>query len=522
MFDAKTEKAKKKLAVTQKEEKAKRKTRIIAISVTSVITLLFLVSFTINSSFIRRALPVYTIDGVGFTTTEFEYFFNNEYMEYMNFMSQFEGMGGSMPVAGVPLSSQIYNEETGETWADVFTDSTLERLKGYVVLYNAAKEAGFTLSDEQKEEIENSIASTGVEAMMYGFPSLDSFLQQLFGNSINEKEYRKIQEFIATANNYSIHVRDSFEYPMQQLEEYYAEHSDELDIFNYRVLTIYANLPWSEDFEDDEEYAGAVDSALAEAIGEAAAIADGIASEDDFIEAARDYNIEIYGAPDSTLRMTQGERLDSNLDLWMLDEARKSGDVTVIETDQGANIIYFVSREDNSYQTVGMRQILILRDYVDPTEYEDGEFDPEYLEALQQAEIDARARADTVLALFVAAGETEAALLELMEEYSDDTTEGGYYSQISRFSYQGSIFSSMKVVPEIEDWLYDENRVVGDSELVYTADFGYHLLYFTGFYERFFELIADDRLRAADHTEWLESLTAGEPVRHGAFIIVQL
>jgi len=437
-------------------------------------------------------------------------------------MSQFEGMGGSLPVAGMPLSSQVYNEETGETWADIFVESALTRIKNYVVLYNAAKESGFALSDEQLAEIENEIASTGMEAMMYGFPSLDSFLQQLYGNSINEKEYRKIQEFVTTANLYSIHVRDSFEYSMQQLEKYYAENSNELDIFNYRVLTIYANLPDPEVIEDDDEYYEAVDVARAGAISEANEIAAGIGSEDDFIEAAREYNLAIYGESDSTIRMTQGERLESDIDSWMLDEARKSGDVTVIDTDQGANIIYYVSREDNSYQTVGMRQILILRDRVDPMEYAEGEFDPEYLEALQQAEVDARERAETAFTLFIAAGRTEDALLELMDEHSDDTTEGGYYSQIAQFSYQGSIFSSMKVVPELEEWLFDENRAAGDSELIYTADFGYHLVYFTGFYERFFELIADDRLRSADHTDWLESMTAGEPVKHGAFILVHI
>jgi len=168
-----------------------------------------------------------------------------------------------------------------------------------------------------------------------------------------------------------------------------------------------------------------------------------------------------------------------------------------------------------------MRQILISREQIDPAEFPEGEEDPGYIEVLEKAEAEARERAELVNSLFIAAGETENALLDLMEEHSDDTTTGGEYLNISKYSYQSTHFNSMKVVPEIEEWLFDESRVIGDSELIHTADFGYHLIYFLGSGESFFELIADDRMRTRDHNEWLDGLTPGVPVRHTAFILVQ-
>jgi len=522
MFEQKQDKANRKLERAQKEEKAKKKTRIIAISVTTVFAILLIVSLLVNSSYIRRVLPVITIDGVDFTTAEFEYFFNLAYIDYANFMSQFEGMGNTLPERGRLFSTQVYDQTTGETWADLISEIALGRMVSLTSLYNAAQASGFTLSDEQIDDIEEDIRMVGMEADMYGFPSMETFLRQMYGNSINLRVYRNILEFTSIASFYSLQVRDSFQYTTQELNGYYAENADDLDVINYRTFTIYANFTDDAEYDDEDEYEAATALAIADAYATAAAIAETIGSEDDFIAAAMELEMEYYPEPDSSLRMSQGGGLDDDTGPWLLETTRISGDVTAIETGQGAVLVYFISRDNNDYRTVGMRQLLILRESIDPEDYPDGEYDQDYLEAFEQADTIAWERADIVNALFIAGGKTEAVLIDLIEEHSDDTTEGGLYTKISKYPYQGADFSSMKVVQELEDWLFDENRVVGDSELIYTSDYGYHLIYFTGFGERFSELMADDILRTADHDAWVESLQAGEPVKHGAYILVQI
>jgi len=123
---------------------------------------------------------------------------------------------------------------------------------------------------------------------------------------------------------------------------------------------------------------------------------------------------------------------------WLLDETRQYGDVTTIETDLGIDILLFVSRDDNNYHTVGMRQILILREQIDPEDFPLHETDQMYIQALEEAANEAHERAELVNSLFLAAGATEDALINLMDEHSDDTTPGGYYSNISKFPYQSS------------------------------------------------------------------------------------
>jgi hypothetical protein len=205
---------------------------------------------------------------------------------------------------------------------------------------------------------------------------------------------------------------------------------------------------------------------------------------------------------------------------WLLDDSRTHGDITVIDSDQGSSVIFFVSRDGNNYRTVTMRQLLLMREAIDPDDFVVGIYDPEYIAALENAENELHIRAQEVYALFNSAGRTEQALLELMDEYSDDFTEGGYYSDIAKLTFQGVDFQTMRVVPELESWLFDTSRTVGDSELVYTEDFGYHLTYFMGEGDVFFEMISLDRLKSARHSEWIDGLQRAAPVRHASFILV--
>jgi len=437
-------------------------------------------------------------------------------------MSQFQGMGMSLPEAGRPLSGQIYNHETGETWADVILNSALSRLVSMVSLYNAAAASGYTLSDERLADIEAEIAMVEMQAVISDFPSTNSLLQQMYGSSMNVDTYRKIMNFTSTAWSYNEHVRESFTYSSTELDNFYSENRNDLDVFSFRVLYVAAMEPDRENFDSDEAYEEAREAATAEAYARAENIIhSGIDSEEAFISAAQmeaGFVSEWVGA----VQYIMGEELDEYIAEWFVDETRSYGDIVQFNESTGSTIMYYIGRDNNNYHTAGMRQILMLRDDVNPEDFTDGVSDPGYISAVEQAERDLQARAEQVNALFTATGETEDALIGLMSDHSDDTTPGGEYDNIAKYSYQSSHLSVMKVVPEIEDWLFTEGRAVSDTGLVYTEAYGYHLLYFTGFGELFFELMADDRMRTRDHSEWSQSLVPGEPVKRAAFILVHM
>jgi hypothetical protein len=513
MFDAKPDKAARKQALTQKEEKARKKRKTLTIIICVVFVLILAVSIVLNSDFIRQTLPVVTIDGRDFTTAEFEFFFNTVFQDIA---AQFQGMM-AMPDPSRSLSSQIFNEETGETWADFIMGMAFERMAGTLSLYNAALDYGFTLSQDDYDLIDNQILMIEFEATMHGFPNINSYLQRLFGFSINERIYREMLEFILTAESFNSYMLDSFSFTQAQLDEYYAENADDLDIFTFRTLTISPEIPFTDETESDEEEA--VEQALADAHQRADEIASAITDEESFLIAAEEYNA-FFADPAFTLSESRGEFLDVDIAEWFLDSERQAGDTTVLHTDHGGVVYLFISRNAGNYRTVSMNQILISREAIDPTLFDFGVDDPEYIEAVELANEEASNRAMEVYALFTAGETTVDALIELMLEHSDDTTPEGFYENIAMSQYHGATLSTMRVVSEIEEWLFDEARVVGDFALIPTDAFGYHLIVFSGFGEYLSNLIADDRLRTSAHTEWNELLVVGEPQRHGAFILV--
>ncbi|MDR2590585.1 MAG: peptidyl-prolyl cis-trans isomerase [Oscillospiraceae bacterium] len=527
MFDKKTKKAQKKQAITKKQEKAKKKSKIITVSVIVIFAIFLSTALIINSNLIRRTVPVLTIDGISFNTTEFEYFFNVQYQLYIEQLNQ-SGMEGMGPTRDRPLRDQIAwtNPETEkeETWADVLYEMTIERLAFLVAFYNDATRYGFKLNEDHLDAIEFEVEMIILQAGFNGM-SADSLLQHMYGPSMNIKTFRNVLTFTAAAEFFSEYTRESFNFSDAELNEYYNEHADEFDVHEYRIMLIYADMPDRMDFIDDEEgFEEATEKAIEEAYELALSIANDINTEEEFIAAALNYNEDQYSEPDSTLQRQQARNIGLEVDIaiWFNDPARAYGDVTAIPAGNLNSVVFYISRNDNNYHTLSMNQLLILREKINPADFEDGEEDPEYIEALAEAEKEALERAEEVYQKFIDAGGTKEALLDLIEEYSDENTPEGFYDNITLFSYRGFDFTGMRVSEELETWLFDDSRQVGDVELIKTADHGYHLTMFAGEGDIFAHLIARDRLRTEAHNDWVENLPKGEPTKHFMFILVHM
>ena len=81
-----------------------------------------------------------------------------------------------------------------------------------------------------------------------------------------------------------------------------------------------------------------------------------------------------------------------------------------------------------------------------------------------------RTAAQEILDQWLAGEATEDSFAELANTHSTDpgsNTAGGLYSYV----YEG------QMVPEFNDWCFDESRAFGDSGLVKT-EYGYHIMFF--------------------------------------------
>ena len=531
LFEKRADGSSRRIERKNKENKARRKRRTIAVSVTSVLLILFAASLVINSNFIRRTLPAVSIGGHSFTAVEFDYFFNNAYQEYASWVQESVGDNEEyakslMPSSELPLSSQTQNPDTGETWADYFTNRAIANMSELLRYHNAAEAAGFDIPPEGLMQIDDAVSSIMEEARNYvqmypqQYSSPEGYLNAMFGTPVNERGLRDIMMFVQKAVLYGESVRTSFTFTPQELEDFYLENQDSLDVFSFRLLFIEPEYVASEYYVDDDDYAAADEDSLAQASAKAAEIVAGIKTEDDFIAAAREYNEESYGNVASTRMEQMGEELDPDFAAWLMgEEPPKYGDMTTIDYPYGTAILYFISRNDNSYFTTAMRQILFLRDELNPESFPAGEEDPEYLELLADINRQASDRANEMLEMFTSGETSEERFAELAGLFSDDNIEGGYYDRIAQFMYQSQTTYTLRVVGEIEQWLFDRGRAVGDFELIRTEAYGYHLVYFSGFGERMRDIIAADRLISVTFLEWGDSLPpVGEVEKHWAFM----
>jgi len=531
LFDKRSDAAKRRDARSQHEQDARKKSRRTAAIIIAVVAVVFATALIINSNFIRRELTAVSIGGIDFSAAEFDYFFNVARMDYYDFVfnESPEHASALLPAQNVPYASQIQNPFTGETWADFFTDRALRYMASRVQQYNAAQAAGFVMSAENIAQMDAYFAmliQQGEQAVaewpqFYRNPM--ARLREMYGSSLNEATLRSVLNFRFTAISYIEHMRESINYTDAQLEAFYNESRDEFDIFRFRILLVEPEAVDPLDFEagQGDAFGDALDEAAEEAVRRAHELAASINSEDDFLAVAREID-EMLEDERFTRVDQQGRFIFPVFRDWLADDSRVYGDVVTIVEDGDAYVLFFLGRDDNNYNLASMRQILIRREHVNVWAF-DGEDDPEFIETVEMAEDMARARAEEALESFIAGGANEARLIDMVADYSDEEgVEGGLHENIARFPFETDRVQLMQIVPELEEWLFDESRQPGDFELVRTEAFGYHLMFFPASQgELFRHFIASEMLREDDLTQWLEGLPEVETSRHWAFTLTQ-
>jgi hypothetical protein len=495
------------------EGRERAKIRKIAIITVVIVAVLLGGALFINSDYIRQNFTAVTIGDMKYTVTDFNYYFQNAYMQYYNAISGNAGELASamLPDSQKPLKSQIYDEETGQTWSEFFQELAITNMQNDAKVYKAAQEAGYQLSDDDMKEFDTEFENTKVEIMSYGYPVFDDYLKGAYGQGMDEEHYKKSTLIAFTAAKYKEYVNDNFTYTDEQLESIYEENKDNFDTYTYRYFLVAADEVNEEDFEDETAYEEAKAAAVAAAGERAKAYADDVKSEEDFIAAAKDYDPETYREADASKRIYQGELLGSTYGDWMKEAGRKTGDLFTVESTNGWYVVYFMERSDNHYDTVGFRQILITPETVNEADYAEEENEDAYNAAVEKARADAKTEADKAYELWLGFDATEDVMIDMMADYSDDTTEGGLYEKVPKG----------QMVPEVNDWIYDPARKAGDYTMVESEAYGFHILYFTGTGMQYSDYLAETAQREDDLLAWEEALPVIEAETHWTFVLAQ-
>lgn len=474
----------------EKEQKQHRKTKITYSIVTVLLVVFFVFIFTYNSTFPNRHTTAVTIDGKDYTVAQMNFYYSNAYMNFYNSNYNYVSMGLFFDPQ-TSLDEQQYSEDM--TWRDYFLNTAVENMRQVQMLNDQAEAAGFELPAEYEDDYNTAIDDMVNGWKDLGYSSLQQYINLNYGKGVDEEMVRTEMRKLFVASAYSESLADSYEYSVDELNSYYTDHADELDLIEYAYYSV-TDSTAEDDAADGSDEVASADAIAAPAV-DAQALAEAIDGTD-LEEFTAQLGEAAEGAAPTTQTLT-GASLSSNYAEWLLDSARMPGDATSIKNeDSGVTyVVMFLSRDDNSYKMADFRHILV--NAVD--EDGDGAFSEDEIAAAADS-------AQDIYEEWQAGDATEDSFAELANDLSDDggsNTNGGLYENVYK----------NQMVPPINDWLFEEGREPGDTTVVsydganYT---GSHVVYYVGESDlTYAQYQADAALRAEAYNSWLEENLAG-------------
>lgn len=422
---------------------------------------------------IERAVTAVTIGNDKVSAAQFNYYYTAQYQQmayYANMYAQ-QGMNMGFDTNIAPdEQDSTQKDEDGNvlTWDEVFKDSAVNYAQFVYAYYNEAVKAGYTLSDDEKAEINETVESYRDEAVANNY-SLNAYLRESFGGGFNEKAFRKQLEMETLAQNFSEDKASELEANISEAE-LKAEYDANRKNYDYADVRYYAftfTTLTANEGESDEALKERQNAANAKVEADAKAVFDKLTDEASFKAAITALKNEGKEKPTDTDYTTLSEITTYNSLTtstcaeaadWAFDTARKAGDKTMVKGEKAVYIIYSI-KPIYAMNSVDVRHCLV--------KFTDEETD-NVTEAQKTA---AQKEAKALLDEWIAGDKTEESFAAMVKDKTDDTASaetGGLYEGIR---------TTDNYVAPFEEWSFDEARKAGDYDIVET-EYGYHIMYF--------------------------------------------
>ena len=152
------------------------------------IAVLIVLIFILNSTVLYTKTTAVTVDGRNYSPSELTYTYATQYQNFVSTYGSYASMFGLNTSYGLSgLSSQECSMTDGGTWRDYFMDSAINALKQNQALEKYAKDNGIELTDEEKQQVDDSIAEIKEAASNYGYANGDKFIAANYGVGNNLK-----------------------------------------------------------------------------------------------------------------------------------------------------------------------------------------------------------------------------------------------------------------------------------------------------------------------------------------------
>lgn len=516
-----TEKQKQEL----KAAKTRKRNMILGIVIGVVLLVLVAALLVWNSGVLLRHTTAVDINGTKLSVADMDYFYQVAVNETYYQQNLYQQMGVTLPNAFDPQSdykTQYVDPDAEEkqSYHEAFLESAKTTATQVLALNAAADAANYTLSEDAQKQLDDARTSLKEQSTKAGFGSVGAYLRAMYGRSMTEKVYLKNMELYVRADDYRQSAFDAMgDYSDEELQAYYEENPDTLDTYTYHYVYFDGSAPSSVD--DDGNTVEATDEEKAEALATAKKNAEALlaavkaggntdaTTDQTFVTAAAEYTTS------GTLRSNTGSNVSSTpYGEWLTDSARKTGDVELFESGNYFYVVEFLSRALNTSPRVDVRHILIKgvtpQDGADTTDNTDADTSTDNSSADDpdtRTMAQAQARAQEILDEFLAGEQTAEAFGELAEKYSEDGRSG----DDNNLSAAGGLYSNVEqgdMVKNFNDWIFDESRKEGDTDLVQT-EYGYHVMYFQARNVPTWMDSAKNAKQSAEQSEWLEKTYEG-------------
>jgi len=288
-----------------------------------------------------------------------------------------ESIGMYMQLAGLdltkPLDQQTYDAETGETWAEYFMNSAMDRARADYVMYDMAVAEGFTLPEEDQVLVDNSIATMEVYASMYGFNSTKDYMVGNYGRGANLDSYLEYVNRSALASAYYNNYSDSLVYDDAALRAYEEGIYENYNAYSYATYYLsYASFLPEEAAEDPTDKQVETATAEAKTTAESLLTATNV-DELDAAIAALPNNAENTNATSSKFENNLYPNIGNIVRTWITDPSRQENDIAVlpnetVSTDEEGNettsllgyyVVQFHSATENLEPLANVRHLLV-------------------------------------------------------------------------------------------------------------------------------------------------------------------
>ena len=249
------------------------------------------------------------------------------------------------------MDTQVCGVADGLTWEQYFLQDALNNWTIFEAVAQQAREAGFQMSDENREQMNTMEEGLLGTATNNGFTDITAMIARNFGAGATLEDYKSFWEMYFLSSDYYNEITGSFAPTTEEIAEYFNTHEAEyadngldkttssVDVRHILILPEGATIETvtTEEFSDEAWAAG--EQKAQEILDQWLS---GDKTEDSFATLANENSADTGSNTNGGLYsgVTKGQMVEAFND-WCFDSSRQVGDYGIVKTQYGYHIMYF-------------------------------------------------------------------------------------------------------------------------------------------------------------------------------------